>query len=272
MKLSRHGATHRGVLKKLLLVIVFLIGGLLLLKQIYLQNMFCIWRLNRSSYASVRCLGKSVDGRDINIIRLSSKNSNEINHRKRILVLSGQHGYEITPIIAMHDLINELSNTKDRRKIDLLRHTEIAIIPVVNPDGAYRFRRCNSNDVDLNRDWFRRTQPETQVVYNLVKQYKPDIILDLHEGKPYFIEVQQSQLDRRTLRIARQAVKLGEVGIIPRISCKYKDSALSHRFFIKSGIPSMLMETPVTLDLGRRKSKYSSFVLGVAQAIACTRY
>ncbi|MFC6019420.1 M14 family zinc carboxypeptidase [Plantactinospora solaniradicis] len=62
------------------------------------------------------------------------------------------------------------------------------IVPTQNPDGRDATRRQNEYGFDLNRDWFARTQPETDAKLEMLRQYPPQVYIDAHEmgGREYF--------------------------------------------------------------------------------------
>ncbi len=62
------------------------------------------------------------------------------------------------------------------------------IVPSQNPDGRDASRRQNEYGFDLNRDWFARTQQETDGKLELMRQYPPQVFVDAHEmsGRQYF--------------------------------------------------------------------------------------
>jgi len=82
---------------------------------------------------------------------------------------------------------------------DVLSKCKIALVPAANPDGLeeyYRLyiknpkpswenvfgkARVNAEGVDLNRDWLYLTQKETQCLHILLNEFRPHIVLDMHE-------------------------------------------------------------------------------------------
>ncbi|GAB3932375.1 hypothetical protein GCM10027614_01450 [Micromonospora vulcania] len=62
------------------------------------------------------------------------------------------------------------------------------IVPTQNPDGRDATRRQNEYGFDLNRDWFARTQQETDGKLELLRRYPPQVFIDAHEmgGRQYF--------------------------------------------------------------------------------------
>ena len=55
------------------------------------------------------------------------------------------------------------------------------ILPTQNPDGREIGQRRNLNGFDMNRDWFARTQPETDGKLDVIRQYPPMLFIDAHE-------------------------------------------------------------------------------------------
>ncbi|MGC4806753.1 M14 family zinc carboxypeptidase [Micromonospora sp. DT233] len=62
------------------------------------------------------------------------------------------------------------------------------IVPTQNPDGRAAGRRQNEYGFDLNRDWFARTQRETDGKIELMRRLPPQVFVDAHEmgGRQYF--------------------------------------------------------------------------------------
>ena len=62
------------------------------------------------------------------------------------------------------------------------------IIPSQNPDGRELYQRRNAYGFDLNRDWFARTQAETDGKLSLLLRYPPVLLSDNHEmgGDSFF--------------------------------------------------------------------------------------
>jgi hypothetical protein len=77
------------------------------------------------------------------------------------------------------------------RSCDVAKRNEnlvTMIVPTQNPDGRDAGRRQNDYGFDLNRDWFARTQPETDGKVALLRDYPPQVYVDAHEmgGYRYF--------------------------------------------------------------------------------------
>ena len=130
----------------------------------------------------------------------------------------GVHGNEISSTDAsMLTTYHLLASRGDDRVADILRNTVVVIDPMQNPDGRDRFvhhfemseglvpdadrisaehdepwpgGRTNHYLFDLNRDWFIKTQPETQGRVAALQEWYPVAFVDAHEmgsdGTYYF--------------------------------------------------------------------------------------
>jgi Zinc carboxypeptidase len=84
----------------------------------------------------------------------------------------------------LYELAAGLSCAVQQRNDNLIT----VILPTQNPDGRDALRRQNDFGFDLNRDWFARTQPETDSKLELLRQFPPQVFVDAHEmgGRRYF--------------------------------------------------------------------------------------
>ncbi|KUL41817.1 M14 family zinc carboxypeptidase [Actinoplanes awajinensis] len=84
----------------------------------------------------------------------------------------------------LYELASGLSCAVRQRTDNLVT----VIVPTQNPDGRDALRRQNEYGFDLNRDWFARTQPETDSKLELLRTFPPQVFIDAHEmgGKQYF--------------------------------------------------------------------------------------
>ncbi|GLW22326.1 M14 family zinc carboxypeptidase [Microbispora triticiradicis] len=84
----------------------------------------------------------------------------------------------------LYELAAGLSCDVAKRNDNLLT----VIVPTQNPDGRDANRRQNDYGFDLNRDWFARTQPETDAKIDMLRAYPPQVFVDAHEmgGRQYF--------------------------------------------------------------------------------------
>ncbi|MFX0557078.1 M14 family metallopeptidase [Maribacter sp. CXY002] len=103
----------------------------------------------------------------------------------KILMWSQMHGNESTTTKAVLDLLHffELENDNGT---EILSSCTLKIIPILNPDGAEAYTRINANEIDLNRDAQKRTQPESRVLKYIYDEFKPDYCFNLHDQRTIF--------------------------------------------------------------------------------------
>lgn len=134
-----------------------------------------------SHHLKIKNEGNSVESRVIT--------SYNIGHGPiKILIWSQMHGNESTSTKAIYDFLNlirlDLPQFKELK--DLLNHLSLKIIPVLNPDGAQEFTRVNANQVDLNRDAELKSQPETQILFSIIDEFKPSLCFNMHGQRTIF--------------------------------------------------------------------------------------
>ncbi|MBT3377024.1 MAG: hypothetical protein HN742_16320 [Lentisphaerae bacterium] len=106
--------------------------------------------------------------------------------RLRVVVIAGEHPAESAGMYACEGLLEELLRTHD-----LLADFSFWVVPMVNVDGAVYGRTYHNVDpcdpgspgVNLNRDWGGHTQPENQVLWQLLQDVRPHCFLNLHNGR-----------------------------------------------------------------------------------------
>jgi Zinc carboxypeptidase len=103
-------------------------------------------------------------------------------------VASNVHGNEPSGTDASMKLLYELAARTDCANLRRLERLVTFILPLQNPDGREAGTRENGYGFDMNRDWFARTQPETDGKVELVRHYPPLFFIDAHEqaGTAYF--------------------------------------------------------------------------------------
>ena len=127
---------------------------------------------------------KAIEGRTCTLFSLGTLSTS--NHRQllgvrinngspegkpKFLYTSTMHGDEITGMIIMLRLINELCTSTDSQIVDLVNNLDIYLMPLTNPDGTYNggnstvnnAKRYNGNNIDLNRnykDYYQGAHPD----------------------------------------------------------------------------------------------------------------
>jgi hypothetical protein len=122
---------------------------------------------------SVSVAGKSREGRDLFVVRLSRGGA----PRWRILFYAQQHGDEVSGKDALLYLVRDVA----RDPALLPAGVEVKILPMVNPDGAEAGKRRNAAGADLNRDHVTLEEPETQALHRVVRAFRPHLAVDVHE-------------------------------------------------------------------------------------------
>jgi hypothetical protein len=103
-------------------------------------------------------------------------------------VSANVHGDEPSGTDASMKLLYELAARTDCANVQRLERLVTFILPIQNPDGREAGTRENGYGFDLNRDWFARTQPETEGKIALLRRFPPILFIDAHEqvGTAYF--------------------------------------------------------------------------------------
>jgi hypothetical protein len=125
---------------------------------------------------SVEELGKSIENREIFNIKYGDGPIN-------VLLWSQMHGDEPTATMALFDIFNFL---KADDKYNTVRESlkdklTIHFIPMLNPDGAERYSRRNSLNIDINRDALALKSPESQLLKKIRDFVKPEFGFNLHD-------------------------------------------------------------------------------------------
>lgn len=125
---------------------------------------------------SVKKIGESLEKRDIFLISIGSGPIN-------ILAWSQMHGDESTATMALLDILKFFDSDDEFNFIreEILKNATVHLIPMLNPDGAERFRRRNALDIDLNRDALRLQFPESQALKSIRDSLDADFGFNLHD-------------------------------------------------------------------------------------------
>ena len=99
-----------------------------------------------------------------------------------ILWIAGNvHGGEESGTDASLRVLWELADRSDCAASRILDEAIVVILPTQNPDGREADTRRNAYGFDMNRDWFARTQPETDGKLEMLRRYPPVLFIDAHE-------------------------------------------------------------------------------------------
>ncbi|KPY80826.1 Zinc carboxypeptidase domain protein [Pseudomonas syringae pv. tagetis] len=137
--------------------------------------------------AHVLAVGKSVEGRDIQLLR----KGDGAEGKRKIWMIAQQHPGEHMAEWFMEGVIERLGQVDDVALQQLLACADLYLVPNVNPDGAFHGHlRTNANGKDLNRAWQDCTEEQSPEVFFITQQmekYGVDMFLDVHgdEEIPY---------------------------------------------------------------------------------------
>lgn len=139
-----------------------------------------IEQLQNNKDFTVNKVGSSVEERDLFLISLGHGD-------KKVFLWSQMHGDEPTATAALFDLINFFADSSYREfKKHLLSRIKLYFLPMVNPDGAERFKRRNYFDIDINRDASRLQTPEAVILKEVFDSLKADFGFNLHDQDPRY--------------------------------------------------------------------------------------
>jgi hypothetical protein len=137
-----------------------------------------------SPRAGIATIGQSVQGRDLHLVRIAHRRGvprqAAVEGRVALFICS-QHGDEPTGRETCLQWLRDLAFTQDPSLLRLLRSWTILFLPNANPDGAEAGTRTNAQDVDVNRDHLNLRTPEAQTMARVIRAWRPDVVLDLHE-------------------------------------------------------------------------------------------
>jgi hypothetical protein len=124
---------------------------------------------------TVETKGQSEEERSINLVTWGRGNM-------KIFLWSQMHGNEATGTMALFDLMNFLQDEAYRATTNVLaENCTLYLLPMVNPDGAERFIRRNSRQIDINRDFTDTLTAEARLLRSLREEINPDFGFNLHD-------------------------------------------------------------------------------------------
>ena len=96
-------------------------------------------------------------------------------------IASNVHGGEESGTDASMRVLYELADRDDCAARQILDNSIVVLLPIQNPDGREADTRRNFYGFDMNRDWFARTQPETDGKVEFLREYPSPLFIDAHE-------------------------------------------------------------------------------------------
>lgn len=150
------------------------------------RHLQLLGRVENVSGVHIQDLGRTCDGRDINLIVMGNPDA-----AKKVWIIARQHPGETMAEWFVEGMLEALLDASNPFARELLQHAVFYIVPNMNPDGAVRGNlRTNASGANLNREWMSpsmEASPEVFVVKSKIHETGCDLFLDVHgdEALPY---------------------------------------------------------------------------------------
>ncbi|SDP62132.1 M14 family zinc carboxypeptidase [Lentzea jiangxiensis] len=131
----------------------------------------------RATGLPVSEIGTTAQGRPIQLVRVGSRTARTV-----VLFICSQHGDEPAGREACLIRMRSLPRTSS---------VTYLFVPNANPDGRAADTRGNSDGIDVNRDHLLLRTAEARAMASVIRDWKPDVIHDLHEfgpSAPYYVK------------------------------------------------------------------------------------
>ncbi len=124
---------------------------------------------------SSRVVGESAEGRTVRQLTFGQGPTT-------VLLWSQMHGDESTASMSLADIVRFFNDSPDHPLAQRIAEgSTVHMIPMLNPDGAERFRRRNAQGIDVNRDARRLQTPEGKILKAVRDALDPDFGFNLHD-------------------------------------------------------------------------------------------
>ncbi len=140
-----------------------------------------------SDRVEIDVIGETAEGRPLHLVQLGFPkpvSAAQARRQPTLMFVCSQHGNEPSGREACLKLLRDLAFTDDADLIAQLKDTTILFVPSANPDGRAANIRENSAGVDINRDHLNLETPEAQAMAAVVRDWQPELAMDLHEYGP----------------------------------------------------------------------------------------
>ncbi|MBN2910318.1 M14 family metallocarboxypeptidase [Polycladomyces sp. WAk] len=133
---------------------------------------------SKSPWVKMEVIGHSQEGREIPALFFRKGGVK----KKPTVWLQGQiHGNEPAAGEAVLVMAEKLAGPYGKKLLDKIN---VVIVPRVNPDGSYAFKRQMTNDLDGNRDHLKFDTLEVRAIHSLFNRVQPEVAIDAHEYNP----------------------------------------------------------------------------------------
>ncbi len=153
----------------------------------YDRHLDLLGRMDGSPFARVERLGRTVDGRDLDVVILGSSDPGA----RKIWVIARQHPGESMAEWFVDGMLARLVDPDDSIARQLRHRATFYVVPNMNPDGGVRGNlRANAAGANLNREWSAPSierSPEVYHVRDRLTRTGVDAFVDVHgdEALPY---------------------------------------------------------------------------------------
>lgn len=145
-----------------------------------------------SELVSVETLGNTLDGRELDYVRLSANHpGSDSQALPQVWAIARQHPGESMASWWMEGWLERLLDENDATSQALISMADIHVVPNMNPDGSFRGHlRTNASGANLNREWAdpsMERSPEVYLVQERMRQTGVSLCIDVHgdEALPY---------------------------------------------------------------------------------------
>jgi murein tripeptide amidase MpaA len=146
----------------------------------YERHLDLMGQADLSPYARVRCLGATVEGRDVDLVEVGRPGPG----RRPLWIIARQHPGETMAGWFMEGLLGRLLDGADPVARRVRELACLYLVPHMNPDGAVRGNlRTNAAGANLNREWRAPDpvrSPEVWLVRQAMEESGVDLFLDIH--------------------------------------------------------------------------------------------
>ena len=218
--------------------------------------------------------------------------------RTVVLLWSQMHGDESTATMALADLLAWFAGAPaggpdgDALRARLSAALTVVAVPMLNPDGAERFRRENAAGLDVNRDARRQATPEGRALARLADSLRPAFAFNLHDhdtrlvggrrGRPVAVSLLAPAAGadgawgpaRSAARLVAAGLAAGLASELPGRVARYDDAYTPDAFgewMQARGVATVLVEAGALPGDGERqrlRALHVAALLGALDAIA----
>ena len=133
---------------------------------------------------SLEHLGKTLDKRDLTLIKIGNGDSNSDVNKRNIWITARQHPGETMAEWLVEGLLYSLLDSDNATAKLLLEKANLYIVPNMNPDGSVRGHlRTNAVGTNLNREWLNPSLEKSPEVFHVINKMEAtgvDLFYDVH--------------------------------------------------------------------------------------------